>query len=559
MTVPLPPAEALAKRAAEWAFALVSMPSVTGSADEAAFGYALQERIATSPAFARAGGRVWTIPLNDAPGRVCVAALLRGNGPATVVLTGHYDTVRIDDYGLLAPLALQPLPLRDGLIERLSAANRGMAEGRALEDFRSGAFLPGRGLLDMKSGLGAGLAVLEEFAAAPQRIGNLLFLAVPDEEANSAGARCAAAALPGIARDQSIRLDAAINLDSLVDDGEGKLGRSVALGTIGKLLPSALVVGEPVHASNALAGLNAGALAAEIIAGMEWATELTDRTGEELGPPPTLLGVKDSRTAYDVTTPDHVWIYWNVMTHRRGPEEVLSSMRALCVAAASRVRARLQARAAALGATARLGDEPPVITFSELRADVLGRSPEAVQPFEDLARDAAERGLDLPDQCRLLTEHLWLASGRAGPAIVIGFASLPYLPTSLRGQAGGNLEAAVRLAAAGTARRHGVSIGVSQVFPGISDMSFLGQTDLAAIPFVGANTPAWGSGIDWPAEGGGAGLPIVNAGPWGRDYHTPLERLHTGYAFDVLPELLLAIVQHILQPATGSRETNPDA
>lgn len=82
-------------------------------------------------------------------------------------------------------------------------------------------------------------------------------------------------------------------------------------------------------------------------------------------------------------------------------------------------------------------------------------------------------------------------------------------------------------------------------FPGISDMSHLGQADAAAVPLIARNTPVWGHAIRWP-EPGAPGVPIVNAGPWGRDYHTPLERLHTGYAFDILPELLLGIVKRVL-------------
>jgi arginine utilization protein RocB len=64
--------------------------------------------------------------------------------------------------------------------------------------------------------------------------------------------------LPDIAVRFGLSFEGAINLDSLVDEGDGEIGRSVALGTIGKLLPSALVVGQAVHASNSLQGLNAG-------------------------------------------------------------------------------------------------------------------------------------------------------------------------------------------------------------------------------------------------------------------------------------------------------------
>jgi arginine utilization protein RocB len=36
--------------------------------------------------------------------------------------------------------------------------------------------------------------------------------------------------------------------------------------------------------------------------------------------------------------------------------------------------------------------------------------------------------------------------------------------------------------------------------------------------------------------------PIVNIGPWGKDYHQRLERVHTPFAFEVLPELLWRIL-----------------
>jgi arginine utilization protein RocB len=129
--------------------------------------------------------------------------------------------------------------------------------------------------------------------------------------------------------------------------------------------------------------------------------------------------------------------------------------------------------------------------------------------------------------------------------VVIGFASLPYLPTQLAGPQGERLERAVREAAEACARRGGTSIGVMGYFPGISDMSHLGQADPGAIPTIAANTPVWNHAIRWPDQPQ-PGIPIVNAGPWGRDYHTPLERLHTGYAFEVLPGLLLDIVRRVL-------------
>lgn len=555
------PSPSLAASCAEaWALELVGWPSVTGTTEEAAFAARLCRRLAASPAFAAGPpARVWSIPVPGGPqGRAAVAALVPGRGRRTVVLTGHFDTVRIDDYGDLAPLATRPHELKAAMLARGATD---ATERRALADLEGGAFLPGRGLLDMKAGLAAALAAMEAFAADPGREGNLLFLAVPDEEANSAGARAVAAALPGIAARWDLAFEAAINLDSLVDEGDdGNLGRRVALGTVGKLLPSALVVGRATHAADALLGLNAAALAGRLAAAVEWAEDLADRTGDEAAAPPTLLGLKDGRSGYDATTPDRVWLYWNVMTHRRGPAEVLDALAALCREAAAGHLAALAARRARVvtgdGSGAGAAEaEVAVVTFADLSREVVARDPDAPARLAELASAVAGRGLDLPEQCRLVTEHLWAASGRPGPAVVLGFASVPYLPTSLRGAGGERLEAAVRRAAALVAERHGTRVGTCRHFPGISDMSFLGQADLDGLSALAENTPAWRHGIGWPdgdGDGAIAGLPTVNAGPWGRDYHTPLERMHVGYAFGVLPELVLEIARGVL--ADGDRD-----
>lgn len=537
------PKTPLAASAATWALELTGWPSVNGTADEAAFARRLRDKLAARPMLADAADRVWTIPVPEDPlGRASVAALVPGSGARTVLLTGHFDTVRTDDYGDLQALALQPAALRAALLERLDHGSSGSTEARALADLRGGAFLLGRGLLDMKAGLAAGLAVLEAWAAdGSAREGNLLFLAVPDEEASSAGARSAARALPAQLAARGLTLEAAINLDALLDDGDGAKGRCVALGTVGKLLPSALVVGRPTHAANAFAELNAGALMAAIVAEVEWAAGLTERAGGEMAAPPTLLGLSDHRPAYDVTTPERVWAYWNVMTLGRDPAEVLDRFAALARRALKRSLRSLRGRAGGRCCELEAEAEVPVLTFAELRREVGGRVELAA-----VAREVAARGLDLPEQCRLITERLWAASGRAGAGVVIGLASMPYLPARLEGEPGARLRAAAQRAARRVAARHGISIGLCGYFPGISDMSFLGQVDAAAVPAIAANTPAWGAGIDWPEGMPALGVPTVNIGPWGRDYHTPLERLHAPYAFEVLPELLLATVREIL-------------
>jgi arginine utilization protein RocB len=514
-------------RARHWALTLTALPSVSGTEDEAAFPARLAAMLV--------GADVWSIPVAEGRfPRAAVCALVRGRGARTVVLTGHYDTVWAD-YGALEPLACRPEALRAALLARPAASE---AERRALADLAGPDFLPGRGLLDMKAGLAAALVVLEDFAARPERQGNLLFLAVPDEEVNSAGARAAAAALPAQAAARGLSLEAAINLDALLDSGDGSLGRAVAVGSVGKLLPSALVVGRPTHAAAALDGLNAGALAGALAAAVEWAPDLVERTGDEQGAAPTLLGLRDDKRGYDVTMPGAVWMFWNVVTHRRGPREVLDALAAIAGRALAEAGAALARRRRQLGVEAPV-PEVPVLTYATLRQEVAG--------LDGMAPAVAAEGLDLPEQCRRITELAWAASGRSGPAVVLGFASVPYLPATLGGDVASlRLAAAVARARVAIAARHGVGVRTLRYFPGISDMSFFGQADTATLPLVAANTPAWGAGLPWPEAGAIAGIPTVNAGPWGRDYHTRLERLHAPYAFAVLPDLVEAIARGVL-------------
>ncbi|HZH27706.1 MAG TPA: M20/M25/M40 family metallo-hydrolase [Azospirillaceae bacterium] len=542
--------------AARWAVALTEIPSVTGTADEAGFAERLVSMLRDRPAFADRPQDVWTLPApGGLPGRACVFALLRGRGPRTVVLTGHFDTVHVDDYGDLAHLAQRPDALKPALAARLRAAvaagTASEAERRALADLEGPAFLPGRGLLDMKAGLAAGLAAIEAAAEVPDREGNLLFLAVPDEEVNSAGARAAAAALSEVADRLGIEIVAAVNLDALVDEGDGTEGRAVALGTIGKLLPSALVVGRAVHASNAFHGFGAGALAGALAAEVEWAPELLEGEGADVAPGTVLLGMKDGKRGYDVTTPERVWMYWNVLTHGRGPVQVMAVMEQLARRVAHGLSERLARRLAAVPRETGRPEAVPtvqVLTYSSLHQEVVARNPDAAGLLSGLAREVAANGFDLPEQCRILTERTWELSGRSGPAIVLGFASMPYLPTQLGADPNArHLAQAVAEAAAEVGARHRTGIRLIRYFPGISDMSYLGQADEAAVPAIAAETPVWGVGIPWPDGPALGGVPIVNAGPWGRDYHTPLERVHVDYAFAVLPELVAEIARRALR------------
>lgn len=287
--------------------------------------------------------------------------------------------------------------------------------------------MAGRGLLNMKSGLAAGVAVCAEFAEGPGSAGNLLFIAVPDEENNSTGAGKVVQVLPEIAEEHGLDILAAINLDAIADDGDGSKGRVIALGTVGKLLPSVFVVGVPAHSGFPLNGLNAATAAAAIAARMEWAPELTDDTQSMPGTPPSLLSIRDGKAGYDVTTLATAFATFNVLSHRGTPAQVLDRFGRLCRDAASDYLTELSRR---LGAR-RASHASQAILFYRYQTMLGCLDANALLQLATLAASTAAGALPLPERCRAVTEEAWRLSRLPGPAIVTGFGSIPYLSTNL--------------------------------------------------------------------------------------------------------------------------------
>ncbi|CDX20070.1 Peptidase M20 [Mesorhizobium plurifarium] len=537
-------AKTLPDRASSWAIALTEQKSVTGTQDETVFGPWLAAQLREEPAFRRAD--IWTIEVGPGDGRHCVAMLLRGTGRSTVLLTGHYDTVSTRDYGELEELATRPQALTRALRNSLMDADTPAAR-LARADLESGEYLAGRGLLDMKAGLAAGLAVCADFAESANAAGNLLFIAVPDEENNSAGARKAAQALPGIYEQHGLDLVAAINLDAIADDGDGSKGRIIALGTVGKLLPTAYVVGVPTHSGFPLNGINAAALAASIAARVEWATELTEHCGSSPGTPPSLLGIRDGKAGYDVTTPATAFATFNVLSYRRTPDEVLDRFDRLCAEAASNLLGDLRRRSQAPDGIASLARPVPLYRFEALVEHLDQQEKHRLDAY---SASIADSDLPLPEKCRLITQQVWGLSRLTGPAIVTGFGSIPYLPTNLSdAPAAMRLKAIAMQIARESAEHYGSTIACADYFAGISDMSFFGEAAESSLDIVARNTPAWKDSVRWPPRQGLANVPTINIGPWGRDYHTPLERLHISYAFNVLPHAIRDLCARLLQPS----------
>jgi arginine utilization protein RocB len=488
----------------------------------------------------------------DQYGRANAYAFLRGASPRTIVLLGHIDTVPTADYGALEEYALDPMALHERR-DTLAA----MTPGLAAEIARYGDdLLFGRGTIDMKAGIAANIAVMRALAERSQQEAlplSVVLLATPDEENESAGVLQAVRFLLRLREEHSLEYLGAINTDYTTARYPDDPDRFVFTGTIGKLLPSFLVIGMESHVGDPFDGVDADLLAAELIADLSMNPELCDVVRGQKAPPPVTLHASDLKVGYDVQLPFAAYFYLNVLTLSSSPAELLARLRERVEATLRRFLEQLQdAEERWMRLTA---DETAphqraaiVLTLAELRNPAEARFG-ADKVKTDLATlsESLPATLDKRERSLRLAQRLWTLSGLSGPAVVL-YYSPPYYPHAQA--APGALHDAM---AAVAADHPEFQFQTQEFYPYISDMSYLRLDpgmDLAALK---ANMPLWSD--EFPPAGGGyslpldeiarLGLPMINLGPYGWGAHQRGERLLQSYSFGVLPQLIVEVVERL--------------
>ena len=350
---------------------LVSVPGISDTDEERKTAEAIREIIAEQPHFKAYPENFGTVEIpGDARKRPLVYGLVRGNKKSgrTIILTGHYDVVSVEDYGQLKPLAFSMDELKaelekeygervmrapektvgkgsmeDGAKVNEEAGERGEVPEKKTfwaaadpeqdfwNDVASGEWIFGRGAADMKGGLAAGLAVLlgigeEVLDGTCGMDGNVLFLSVPDEESYSVGMRGAAGFLAKLREQEKLSYELLIDLEPMSRDENGQ---EVFLGSVGKCMPVVLVQGRTAHVSRCFDGLNAVGVLGRMFEKTELSEEFAEVFDGEVCMPPTWLNFKDLKKEYDVSVPARAAGYLSVLSFRSGPGEILEKMREL--------------------------------------------------------------------------------------------------------------------------------------------------------------------------------------------------------------------------------------
>jgi len=495
---------------------------------------------------------------NDPFDRQVAWALVKGRGRKTAVFIHHFDVVEIEDFKRHKAYAFHPETLEKSLLEDPDALSR-----EAYEDLKSGQWIFGRGTADMKGGGSVQMAIMDAYAKLDAFEGNLLLLAVSDEENLSAGMRAAAPLLQRLRLEHDLKYVLMINSEP----HQRKYPERGMLsgGSIGKILPFVYARGILAHAGKSAEGFNPVHLLSEIVRRTEMNPELGDYRPEagEMSPPPTWLMARDSKLTYDVSMPLTAFGCLSVQPLTNTPDRISGYLLNTAKEAAEEVAERVN-RASDLFCqqTHRPRREvkwqPVVLSFSELVAESTRRYGEGFTAYYKAALKKANEKLTAGEANNAtatwsLLDAIFEYIGCEQPTVVIGVVP-PYYPSVShldRPEYQRFIEEITIELNKLTAVNYDQHYDLEAFFTGISDLSYaaLKSDEITALEeAVADQMPLYGDFYSIPfTEIARNAMPCLNIGPWGKDFHKISERVLKADLLERTPAMILKALELALR------------
>lgn len=488
-------------------------------------------------------------PLN----RKSTVAILKGEkapSDKTVILIGHIDTVGISDYGDLKEFAGDPYTLTEKF--------KGLElPPEVKKDLDSGEYLFGRGIFDMKTGDAIIMAIMEDISKNIKDFeGNLIYLAVTDEEGNSGGMLSCVSELVKMKKEEGFDYLALLDTDYMTSEYEGDENKYVYVGTVGKLMPTFYVVGKETHVGESFKGLDPNQIAAELTRKINLNPEFCDIADGEVTLPPITLKQRDLKTEYSVQIAKCACLFFNYATHTSTPDQVLEKMVKAGQECFENVLKELNERYKTFCEMAKrpympLPFEARVMTYEQLYNLVKEEIGDELdikiaKLTDELLKD---NSIDSRDRATKIVELVHNSWSDKNP-VLITYLSPPYYPHIFiegKTEKEKNLLNAVEDAVNTT--KSDYKLVYKKFFPYISDLSYgAAPKDPVIIETFKSNMPGFGKIYDLPLEDmQELDLPVLDIGAFGKDAHKFTERIEKEYSFKVAPELVYKTVINLLK------------
>ncbi|MEE0773011.1 MAG: M20/M25/M40 family metallo-hydrolase [Anaerovoracaceae bacterium] len=489
----------------------------------------------------------------DPFGRAVCYGMVRGKGKDTIVFVHHNDVVDIEDFKLLKSYAFSP----DKLAEELYKVKNSLPKD-AKKDLEDGTFVFGRGTADMKGGGSIQLALLKRYSELKDFNGNVIVIAVPDEENLSAGMRAGVKLLAELKKKYDFNYRLMINSEphQRKNFSQGVFSE----GSVGKIMPFVYVRGYLSHIGKVFEGLNPLNVMSEIVRRTELNMDFSDVVGGESAPPPTWLYFKDSKKQYDVSMPLSASGCFSILTLNQQPADVMANVRNICTESFEKILTEMNLSYKA---------------FSEVTEPVAGKLPWKVnvQDFSELYKEACKaHGKVFEENYNKKLEYLsqWMKEGNGNiiesnfqllefvfdyiadlsPRVIYGLIP-PYYPNVsnlyLENLDSDVLSLTDRLNEF-IEEEYDQTYTKEYFYTGISDLSYTSIGDGATtLRTLEKSMPLYGGFYEIPVEAiEQISMPCMNIGPWGKDFHKLTERVSKEDLYIRTPSIINKAVSILL-------------
>ncbi len=490
---------------------------------------------------------------NDTLNRAVSYAMLKGIGEDTVIFIHHNDTVSVEDFKLLKDYAFSPDKLKKELMKIKDSLNEDVQR-----DLYENTFLFGRGVCDMKGGGAIQLALMNRYSEIKDFKGNIILIAVPDEENLSAGMLAAISLLNELKVEHKLNYKLMINSEPHQRKNSEK--GVIFEGSIGKIMPFIYVRGALAHAGKVFDGFNPLNIMSAIVRKTELNMDFSDKVGEEVSPPPTWLYLRDDKEQYDVSMPLSIKGCFSVLTLDQTPQSVLSKVKRVCQESFDEVIQNMNdSYSRFLEETnqpkSKLMWRTKVMNFSELYNEAYELYGEKFRvnyesKFEQLELKLKDNEISMIDSNFELVSFIFDYIDDLSPRVIFGLVP-PYYP-NVANLYLDNLNESIKDISKKisdfTEKEFDQVYTREYFYTGISDLSYSSIKDGKEISeALELSMPLFGSLYNISFDGiENISMPCINIGPWGKDLHKLTERVNIEDLYIRTPRIIHKVISLIL-------------
>ncbi len=487
-----------------------------------------------------------TYPIEgDSLNRSVCYAMLKGNGKDTIVFVHHYDIVSIEDFKLLKEFAFSPDKLKVELMKIKRTLNKDVQK-----DLDENTFLFGRGVCDMKGGGSIQMALMKRYSEINNFSGNLILLAVPDEENLSAGMRAAVKLLDKLKNNNGFNYKLMINSEphQRKDFTKGTLSE----GSVGKIMPFIYVRGVLAHAGKVFEGLNPLNILCSIVKKTELNMDLSDFVGNEVAPPPTWLYLRDGKEQYDVSMPLSTKGCLSYLTLNQNPQDVLKKIKEICIESFDEVLESMNSNYSKFTVATnqpknKLPWKTKVVNYLELYSEAKNSYGEKFEKdyrnkLDMLESKINKNEISIIDSNFELVEFIYGYIDDISPRVVYGLIP-PYYP-NVSNLYFDKLDLSIKNISKTlndyTEEEFNQTYTSEYFYTGISDLSYSSITSSESVlKSLESSMPLFGRLYNIPIdEVARISMPCINIGPWGKDFHKLTERVSVEDLYERTPKII---------------------